>query len=212
MNLDLGPMPAELKALAKEWPMVFMLKLPPKATIVVAGCYEGKSIDLLRWVYPDYGRIVGFDLQKEACEVARAKFALSDNIEIINTGLAGYYPTGVVTPANYGSIHTSVVDNDPSAPLCTMVPAGKVFNDLGLGDSGIDLLLMNIEGYEYHLLNYLNVHRWYDISIRGVAVQFHPTLKPPDAVPLRQLFDELHVSFHKEIDQYPQWVYWRKRE
>lgn len=215
MNLSLGHMPEELKTLAKIWPLVFQFKLPPNANIVVAGCYEGKVMNLLRWVYPDFRKLIGYDLQSEACNKARTLFDGTDGIEIYNHGLGGYYPHKI-HPRNYGTIDTTIAygletsyAEDVSAPECELVPAGTAFNRLDLGESGtIDLLLLNMEGYETHLIRYLDKHSWLD-QIDRLAVQFHPSLIPSSENSVDQTVLLLETNDYRLIvDELPQWGYW----
>lgn len=206
MNIALGTLPKELADLAKEWPLVFMFDLPPKANIVVVGCYEGKSMDLLRNVYPDYGKLMGYDLQYPAVVKANTRFSYADHVYINAFGLGTTTTYGKVKPAEYGSVNTTLVSRDANAPECDLVPADHALSQAFTVKEKIDLMVMNIEGFEIELLSYFKHTDWLK-RIERLAVQFHPNIINPT---------QQYLGFNKQtthklvVDQFPQWVYWKK--
>lgn len=202
MNLALTSMPDKLRILAKVWPMVFQFKLPPRAIVVVAGCHEGNVMELVNWVYPDYGRIVGFDIQKEACDVAKERFKYHDNIHVFNTGVGvdkeeAFY-TGIGVDA------TLMADDEPVGTRIDMQEACSLFDLLDL--SHIDLLVLNMEGYEFKLVPHLVRKGFMTASVDRLAMQVHPQHGDCD-----DLINSMALPSHRLIvDELPQWGYWCK--
>lgn len=210
MNLQLSTLPSELASLAKEWPLVFMFDLPPGAKIVVVGCYEGKSMDLLRNVYPDYRQLIGYDLQAEPILVARERFKYADYVYLYPFGLGTEAHNGKTIPAYYGSVNTTLmVQSLPRLHECDLVRADTALGSMFSPDDVIDLMVINIEGFEIELLPYLKDTGWLTRTAR-LAVQFHPSIVGMDAC-FNHAFSYRPLPLHKVVvDQFPQWVYWKK--
>lgn len=204
MNIALGQMSSDLRSLAEEWPLVFQFKLPPKATIVVAGCYEGRVMDLLGHVYPDFRRMVGFDLQSEACAVAAKKFIYDNRIETYKVGLGAV--TTKMRPGRYGSVDTTLMTTDPLSPLCDIREIREAFGNARL-DRGVDLLVLNMEGYEYDLIAHMAEQLW-ALDIDRIVVQFHPLYLSEKKIHTSAL--RLETGYRLVVDELPQWGYWRR--
>lgn len=206
MNLRLSTMPQDLSDLAKEWPLVFMLDLPPKANIVVVGCYEGRATDLIRNVYPDLANIHGFDPQIDACSVAIKRFQYDRRIHIHAYGLGvGDFRAALIATGTHDAAIAGKTDGDIGAVFCD---AERVLSSLAMR---FDLLFMNIEGYEYQLLPYL-IKTGVLGRVDRLVVQFHPSKRRDNDVYWPSL--DMHISMMMEstkmVDQYPQWVYWKR--
>lgn len=189
--------------------MVFMFDLPPKANIVVVGCYEGKSMDLIRNVYPDYERLIGYDLQYDAIVSANRRFSYTDNVYLNAFGLGSKSIQGKIRPNQYGSVNaTLMLGGSATGPECDLVQADTALG-MAFGNNKIDLMVINIEGFEIELLPYLKDTGWLD-KIERIAVQFHPSITTNE-VALHSVYAYGLGPTHRiVIDQFPQWVYWKK--
>lgn len=210
MNLQLSKLPSDLADLAKEWPMVFMFDLPPEANIVVVGAYEGKVMSLLSWIYPDYDWIHGFEPQLSKFNEAIMRYQFTRNLRFYHYGIGTDKTPSQLRLDDPGTVNASAIHERTDEPNATFYDAKLVLCEPMF--KTIDLLVMNVEGYEYNLLPYFHatgiIHR-----VQRLAVQFHPQYKEQakHTIPLRMLFDSMEVTHGKPVvDQYPQWVYWKK--
>lgn len=209
MNLAMDKAPADVQELAREWPLVFMFKLPPGATIVVVGSYEGRLIALLRSVYPDFKDMHGYEPQYEACRVARERFKHDGNIGIHNYGLKTPDMPARMRMGWVGSVNASLMGG-PGRDTSETFEFNNAAQALEHIDK-IDLMVMNIEGAETELLPHIKKSHVID-RIDRIAVQFHPNT-PTSINPLHTVYAYgLGPSHRIVVDQFPQWVYWVKSD
>ena len=133
-----------------EAPLLRDLKLPVIPTIVVVGAYKGDTVEFLHQHYPD-AMIHAYEPQKWAYDkivpaanihkhnVALGQMNSSESLYFFETDGATLVPTDMAKATQEMSQRVRTVD-----ALVALEP---------LGD--IDLMVMNIEGYEYTLIPYI---------------------------------------------------------
>jgi FkbM family methyltransferase len=149
--------PWDMRAI--DWP-----DLTPDSVVAEVGGYKGRwALQIAERYRP---RLFVFEPQTWAAEVCRA--ALGDAATVLNYGLGvedvehgmGEWETdgcSFVKSSTVGPVHFGLIRE-----------IGAAFNRLGI--TTVDLLLMNIEGYEYMLLPHMLDH---GILPRRLMVQFH---------------------------------------
>lgn len=198
----LASAPADVLALAEEWPLVYMLGLQPGNKITVAGAHEGKVIDLLNTVYPGC-LIYGYEPLEQYAQVAAARMygrgqviivprALSDKLEKLDMTVESVYSTAMRTREDnmYYPITTVMALDIAQIEATTLT----------------DLLFLNVEGYEGRLLRHLHAEGVLQSGgIKRLVVQFHPAYDAFDDV----MQDIAEAGYVKVYDDYPRWVYWK---
>lgn len=206
MNLDLNKAPDDVQELLREWPLAFMFNLPNNATVVVIGAFKGRVIALLNSLYPTTRMIHGYEPQPGACIEAQDRFGYVKNIIVHNYGIKAPTSPSRMRLESYGTIHATAVREYTDGDLCEFCDAEKVFADPEF--ETIDLMVMNIEGYEVKLLEHLISTGILTASIKRLAVQFHPHIYQPPA----SLWSRITMSHRELVNDYPRWVYWVKRD
>lgn len=127
-------------AQAIDWP------LDSSSVVVEVGGYVGRwALQIAERYRP---RLVVFEPQPWAAEVCRA--VLGDRATVVNAALGDHF--GPMQMTNWETDGCSLAKPGGDRQV-VMVEAAQTFDQLGI--TTIDLLLMNIEGYEYTLLPYL---------------------------------------------------------
>lgn len=194
----------DLDQLYQEWYAAPFLKLPPKCRIVVAGAFEGRVMRLLAEMFPGYREMIGFEPQKWAAARCYDNVKKYPNMNVVASGLLAD-----------SRIYEHLPMGEFGTDACSMLGAPReqgegVFTDAYVQLSHsipIDLLVMNLEGYEYRLLPYL-AKRGPDY-IRQFAVQFHTKyeVSPDDTL---STLTNMNVVFGEPVyNDYPRWVLWR---
>lgn len=203
---------SDVRALALEWPLVHLFRLSPGANIVVAGAYEGRAMELLATVYPEYGRLVGFEPQPGAREVALKRLARFPRVTIEPYGIAerdGTFPL-----ADNGSIYASFVDLDPAhsragsarASVGELREVEEACRSLDL--DRIDLLLLNVEGYEWLLLPHMLLAGMFAVGyVERLALQVHWGMGYDHT--LADITQRLEATHKRVFDEIPSWGYWQ---
>lgn len=201
----------ECAELIERWPLILDFALPEHSNVVVVGAYKGLAMEALANLYPTC-RIAGFEPQSWAFEEANERLADYPNARVANIGL------GVKDDLlDMGEWHTdaaSFVNTGPDSRLHNaqyIGEADKCLRDIA-GFEHIDLMICNIEGYEYTLIPYLRDKGWLT-RIDRLAVQWH--LFPQQDLDedimnaeIRDLQDE--DSFLLLHDSRPTWTYFVK--
>lgn len=194
---DLEQLAALLKAHRECGPMA-ALDLTPESVAVVAGAYEGATMQFIASLYDC--RVLGFDPQNWAVERARERLAGFPKATVFNhaIGLA----EGEFLMGETGTDAASFIE-DPAARTHgpgLMREWASVFDSLAL--THINLLLLNVEGYEYKLLPYLHGLGWLE-RIKHIIIQFHDMDRSPydDAI---ALLARTHVSKWEHAN----WHHW----
>lgn len=208
MNLALNHAPGDVQELLSEWPLAFMFNLPRKSTIVVVGAFKGRLIALLANLYPDYAQIIGLEPQTEIAQEAHERLRYYDNIRIQSFGLGTDRTPRVLSVSSPGTIHASMVEElgPRENNHVHMIDAATFFAESD--KQNIDLLVMNIEGFEYVLLPYMHKIGVFK-QIERLAVQFHPKLKPEYLSTAAEQI--IHNSHHLKFNDFPRWTYWENR-
>lgn len=201
----------DLEDLIERWPLVKEFSLPADSIVVVVGAYKGITMDLLDELYHP-SLIYGFEPQpwaaKEAFERLKEKFP---RLQVYNAALGvteGDYEMG-----EWGTDACSLVNTGPSARehgIVHVVPAETYFNNI----PHCDLMVMNIEGYEFTLLPHMRAQEILK-KVDRLAVQWHTDLAPGlDETMVARYIDELYVvdEFMLKRDERPAWTYHVKVE
>lgn len=198
-------MEEDLEALVERWPMGALFDLPPLSTVVVIGAYKGLTMDLMDELYHP-AAIYGFEPQDWAAQIAADRVGTRPNCQVYNVALGigeGQFPMG-----EWGTDACSLVNIGPASRergTVHMMPAEIYFKHIPHSD----LVIMNIEGYEYSLLSHLRQHGILQ-TIDRLAIQWHLELEPEvtEEVMDRNIErliveDELLLR----IDERPSWTY-----
>lgn len=195
---------SDLDRLYVDWKMSGALVLPDKPRIAVAGAFEGRLMRLLAEMYPQHDLIIGFEPQRWAAENCGRNTAQYANTVVVPMGLlADKRVRETISLGEYGT------------DACSALGAPREQGDGIFSDAytlldewaPFDLFVMNMEGFEYRLLEYLaNKGPTY---IRQFAVQFHEKyeLSPYHTIELSRYMKERYGN--PLYDDYPRWVYWR---
>lgn len=146
---------------ALDWP------LTPESVVVEVGGYVGRwALQIAERYHP---RLLVFEPQAWAAATCQA--VLGTRAWVFPCALGDH--DGEVTLANYGTDGATLCDTGGERVLmreaCAALTEAQV--------DTIDLMLINIEGYEYTLIPHLLAH---DIRPRALMVQWHIHQRPPD--------------------------------
>jgi FkbM family methyltransferase len=206
--------PEDIRDLAEIWPLCFEFRLPPNSTIIIAGAYQGKVVQLLADLYPNYERIIGFEPQQWAVERARERLVHSKypRTPIFPHAIGienGTFPMGEWNTDACSFINTGVRDTGEGKMLEF---DGEMY---GLGVRRIDLAVLNMEGYEFKLMPYLREIGWAE-RIDRIACQWHVNLGAGGYEEIDEEINAWQELGHKVIyDHRPQWTYtenWKRWE
>jgi len=210
MTLDNSP--EDIRVLAETWPLCYEFKLPKLSISIVAGAYQGKVIQLLADLYPDYERIIGFDPQQWAVALARERLVKHPRTPIFPYAIGteiGIFPMGEWNTDACSFINTGVRETGDGRMVEFTQPMEALEIEL------IDLAVFNMEGYEFKLLPYLREIGWAD-KIDRMAVQWHVNLGAGGYEEIDEEVKAWQELGHKLIyDHRPQWTYtenWKRWE
>ena len=192
----------DIKELLDIWPMGWNFDLPENSVVVVAGSYKGRVLDLVDQVYSPLV-IYGFEPQGWAFDIANDRMAFNENV--VNSNFAIGIERTTKKMGEWGTDACSFVNTEKrESGMGKMNDINVVFENV----PKIDLAIFNMEGYEYDLLPYMietgSISKW----IR-LAVQFHNGFGNDHV--RDKLFEGLEKTHEIVTNNYPQWVYWRKR-
>lgn len=201
----------DVEELIARWPLIKDFQLPDNADVVVVGAYKGLAMEALAELYPT-SKISGFEPQSWAFEEANSRLVNYPNARVANIGL------GVEDQLlDMGEWHTDAASFINTGPGSREQGTGYIGEaDKCLRDiaqvTHIDLMIVNIEGYEYKLLPHLRSKGWFN-SIERLAVQWH--LFPEqgfDEKYMNQDIDRLIVldDYLLRRDERPAWTYFVK--
>lgn len=196
----------ELSDLLDRWPLARVLGLPPKSTVVVVGAYKGITMELIHELYQPK-MLVGFEPQLWAVQEAQKRLSYIKNYTLIEGGLGT--ENAYLLMGEYGTDACSFVNNGPQSRVQEygrMFEADEALKILNLPK--IDLMVMNIEGYEWELLPYLKQTGWLD-KINMIAVQFHTGFGNDQHLP--EVLDMMEEYGTVIWNTYPAWVMWNKK-
>lgn len=196
----------ELEDLIERWPLARELELTESSLVVIVGAYKGITADLINQLYHPW-LIQCYEPQPWAFKVLMEVAMAASNIEAFNYGLgvaAEVLPMG-----------------EWNTDACSFINVGPGSREQGEGvltpadwaiKGHVDLLLINIEGYEFKLLPYLRAKGILP-RVDALAVQWHLDLVPEyteremDAEIDRLLVEDGYVL---RRDDRPAWTYMTK--
>lgn len=169
-------MEAELEALLERWPLVKKFNLPSDSFVIVVGSYKGLTMELLDELYhPDW--MVGYEPQYWAYEKAYERLGDRKNYHLVNVALVVDDSTSVLM-GEWGTDACSLINNGFGSRIQETARAYNAAMALNkIERSAIDLMIMNIEGYEFELLPYLDKEKILE-RVQRLAVQWHLNLSP----------------------------------
>lgn len=200
----------DIHELAELWPLVTLLDLPDAANIVVAGAYEGRAMELLAVAYPNYGRLVGFDPQVDALIAAALRLRRYPNVTLEPYGLG--IEDATLAMGEHGSHFAGFIPRDAenSRTAAAAAPGDLREATLALTNAGlarIDLMLLNVEGYEFLLLPHLLRAGWFAHgAINRLALQLHWGVGYDET--FAGIAAELEITHKRVFDELPNWGYW----
>lgn len=165
-----------------EAPIILNLPLPPKATIVVIGAYQGSTVRFIRNGFPE-SRIFAYEPQKFAYDILIKDLGLG--IKAYNFGLGvKTVPEAKLYEADTDAASLIPLPNSRLSGTVEIIDAREAFVRDEI--THIDFMFMNIEGYEYYLLPY--ILGLDGIRVDSLLVQFH--------------FKEKYFGKYSEIGKY----------
>lgn len=198
-------MSSDFTELDRIWPLGQQLVVPENGVIFVAGAYHGRYCDYLSHRFPA-ASIYGFEPQRAAFNNAVIRCHSRPNVELFNFGIAI-----TTSPQTLGDCHTdgaSLLKDSGYRERCYFLDSPTLRRFLGV--EHIDLLLLNIEGYEWPLLKQWLSPSEHEIEhYRSLAVQFHIGKESPsDGC---DLIDGLTAYYGRpEYFDYPDWCWFAK--
>lgn len=191
----------ELINLMERWPMVAKFNLPPNSAVLVVGAYKGISMKLIQELY--HPRVlIGYEPQLWAVVEAMQTLQATNGV-VFNWGLgveSGRFPMGEWNTD--GCSFINVDSREQGVGL--MWNADQALKVLEL--PVIDLMVMNIEGYEFELIPYLHDKGWLN-HIDRLAVQFHTGF--PNEYKMPGTIKLLDDNYKKRTwDELPSWGMW----
>lgn len=207
MLVDLANAPDDLKQLVVDWPLCQRFDLPLGATIVIVGAYKGRAMDLLAHMHPQYAKIVGFEPQLWAAQEAGERIQNRRAMWVHGVGLGMKTEFGLPM----GEWHTDAASFVNTGPGTREQGHGVIMEaDAALAMAEvehIDLMVMNIEGGEYDLIQHLQAKGWLT-KIDRLAVQWHLY---GDTAVAEKIMDGmirgLGAYYDLDLDERPTWTY-----
>lgn len=146
---------------ALDWP------LNKESVVIDVGGYKGRwALQIMERYHP---RLYVFEPQTWAADVCREVLGGVATVEPYGLGVEdGYLPLG-----QHETDGCSFLKEDGNQSIGQIKDIGVAFQDLGIAH--IDLMMMNIEGYEYTLIPHMLDRR---IFPRRLMVQFHTFADP----------------------------------
>lgn len=208
-------MNSDVVELIERWPLIKEFKLPEHSNVIVVGAYKGLAVEAIDQLYHP-SQIVGYEPQMWAANEASARLDSRSNCTIIPFALwAGMAPVGNIPMGEWHTDACSFINTGPDSRQQgsgLAMDADLALSTLGF-DQHIDLMVMNIEGFEYLLLPYLRLKGWLQ-KIDRLAVQWHYGLgsDPKDDNDVVEEMYKLvnYDSFILRHDERPAWTYFVK--
>lgn len=194
--------------LIERWHLIKEFKLPEEANVIVVGAYKGLAMEALMELYPNIN-LAGFEPQPWAYEEAQTRLRDYYKAIVYNIGLG--VENALLDMGEWHTDAASFVNTGPGSREQGTGYIGEADNLLKMvGFDHIDLMIMNIEGYEYQLLPYLRKIGWLN-RIDRLAVQWHMGLGN-DPKFERDIDNEIFDLYEKDlftllIDERPAWSY-----
>lgn len=161
--------PEHLAQLEHEWDIRSVVwDLNPDSVVVEVGAYKGRWAEIMSDLYRC--KLYAFEPQRWAYEICRQKLDRFHKSNVYNFALGdrtgdfpmGEYETDGCSFARVGQ-RKEVIGN--------MLGIGSVFKYLDIGR--VDVMMINIEGYEYNLIPHMDSMGVLKL-VKNIMVQFHP--------------------------------------
>lgn len=196
-------MKQDLEELLIAWPLANDLALRPNDTVVVAGCFTGKVMDLLLEMYPGI-YCHGFDPQQWALDRAKERL-----YESHPNGEWDLHPYGLAPQDAIIQMYDWETDAASIDPFTDRNPEKGVFRNFAIVMNElvipkIDLFVMNMEGAEFTLLPYL-MDTGLIQYIKKLAIQWHEHGRPHTE--MNDLIEDLSDTHALQMDARPQWTF-----
>lgn len=204
----------DVEELIVRWSLIKEFKLPPDSNVIVIGAYCGLAMAALDELYHP-AQVIGYEPQLWAANQAINRLIDRSNCAVMPFGLwAGNY-TGLKPMGEWHTDGCSFVNTGPGSREQGTGPVMDADVALSVLDfsNKIDLVVMNIESYEYFLLPYLQEKGWFK-KIDRLAVQWHYGLgvDPKDDSDVLEEMEKLKKDFKLVIDERPAWTYFVKED
>lgn len=194
----------EVNALVRDWP-----QLNEDSVVFEIGAYKGQ------WACDIWDKyhchVYAFEPQEWACEILRDNVAKRHSVYPFNFALGN--KSQILDMGEWGTDGCSFVNTGPSAREHGrgMMRDMREFLSKHQIDH-IDLVLINIEGYEYDLLRYI-ITTGIIHNIDALCIQWH-TFADPDGTIYHWIVDYLHRFFVRIHDrsQYPTIEVWERNK
>lgn len=201
-------MQQDLEELKSVWPLCNTFNLKPNSTVIVAGCFTGKVMDLLLTMYPEI-YCYGFDPQQWAIDRAQARLSKHDPTSY-NLKPYGLHLVDAVIPMHDWETDACTIDkwntHKPSE-LGIFRAYTAVMTELLI--PSVDLFVMNMEGAEFTLIPHL-IQIEAIKYIKQLAVQWH--LHDRRNTEMNRLLFEIGHTHTFVYDHKPQWTYHTLKE
>lgn len=164
--------------------------LTPESVVLEVGGYKARWAKLIAERYAP--QLYIFEPQRWAydhCLLALAHWIEAGSARVFNYGL-GLSDQPDALMGDYETDGASYLKQQAPKGPAPMREAGAVFDELGL--ARIDLMLINIEGYEYHLVPHLQALGLLT-RVRWLMIQFHTfAAEPPEHQALLNSIERTH--------------------
>lgn len=188
----------DLIELDRIWPIGQILEVCNGGNIAVAGAYKGRYLHYLSEMFPN-AFLLGYEPQKEACLECTMRFARNPKVRVYSYGLAtANRGLGI---GKHGTDGASILSRSGKVEMILVRDAVDSL------PSHVELLVLNMEGYEWVLLPYLMNEAMHH-RIRSMAIQFHPEYVSSAAK--NRVLTQLSENYQPEYKDNNNWTYWRR--
>lgn len=161
--------PEHLAQLEHEWDRKSVeWDLNKDSVVVEVGAYKGRWAEIMSDLYRC--KLYAFEPQRWAYEICRQRLDRFHNSTVFNTALGdrdGYFEMGEYSTDGCSFVRVGQRDQGKGR----MNEIEWMFNTLGI--DRVDVMMINIEGYEYKLIPYMDRIGILK-NVKNLVVQFHP--------------------------------------
>lgn len=195
---------ADLLPRHREAAMLALLDLPSGSVSIVAGGYKGDTAAFLRSMHK--GRVFAFEPQQWAAALLQDRFSGDGWVTVRGFGLGSTNAEGVDMGEYWTDACSFLFDPKAVRAIGTgdLRDVAEVWKEEGIGVA--DLLLLNMEGYEYVLLPYM-ADRGLLACVGNIVLQIHEHVAV-EGVALGSILRQTHDLV---ADFGPAWQWWRRK-
>jgi len=169
---QLAKVPEDVVALRDEWSLARVLHLPEQCVVVIAGAYKGKLMEYMMLYHPCKS-VYGFEPQPWAYDIATARVAPYAACHVHPWGIA-LADVSNLPMGEWGTDGCSMMTGDRDTGYGQFKEVlGEFQKIIQHEERAIDLCILNMEGYEFLLLEGLLRQAHIASMVRRFAVQFH---------------------------------------